>query len=212
MCSQLHFQQVHPSGFLTVLDFCFPMVQHKPMHEGIGSVSGTLATTMAIIYRGTDEVANGLPACGDDINSIKEKIVHWCHFLSINPLVLISICHILGFNNKHIGKLLCSENYDYSDPFLQEFKMAFVTVSIPSIIYVVTLGSMSCGHKSQFSYKAFYNNIVRTTFEALDDGKLAALHIFSDIIDCDKGDEGEDSVITMMKAQTAARRAATSTV
>ncbi|KAG2110311.1 uncharacterized protein F5147DRAFT_772562 [Suillus discolor] len=92
------------------------------------------------------------------------------------------------------------------------------TVSIPSIAYVATLGSMSRGHKSQFSYEAFYNNIVRTTFEALDDGELAALctwwngRIFSDIIDYDEGDEGEDSVMAMMKAQAAARRAATSTV
>ncbi|KAG1725958.1 hypothetical protein EDD22DRAFT_853618 [Suillus occidentalis] len=100
------------------------------------------------------------------------------------------------------------------------------TVSVPSIAYVATLirfvlssqGSMSHGHKSQFSYESFYNNIVRTTFESLDDAQLATLctwwngRIFSDIIDDDEGDEEEDSVMALMKAQAAARRATTSTI
>ncbi|KAG0691717.1 hypothetical protein DFH29DRAFT_883860, partial [Suillus ampliporus] len=97
------------------------------------------------------------------------------------------------------------------------------TVSIPSIAYVATLiqfvlssqSNMSRGHKAQFSYETCYNNIVRTTFEELDNAQLASLltwwngRIFSDIVDDDKDDKDEYSVMAMMKAQAAARRAAT---
>ncbi|KAG2147961.1 hypothetical protein DEU56DRAFT_753227 [Suillus clintonianus] len=96
------------------------------------------------------------------------------------------------------------------------------TVSIPSIAYVATLirfvlssqSSMSRGHKAQFSYETFYNNIVRTTFEELDNVQLASLltwwngRIFSDVVDDNKDDEDEYSMMAMMKAQAAARSAA----